>query len=320
MNKQQAWHQGWPIFVEKIGGPGSGWFGPPRGTHTSVVTGKTAAQMRTELKRDYKRKMDRMRQLREQADQIDKKIAPLAYKRRDTEQELSIAKHEGRTADVKKLKAELHSIDQETNKSLRGLAKIETEHGKVLQSIREGAREKLKVANPAEFDTYMGRLRKGREDLQKGSDVFASMMGRGTLDGATVAVHTTKGNRGHYDNNGVYLPPMNRRSKVMVHELGHWLEDRDGDVHAKALAFLKKRTKGEQAITLRKATGNPGYRANEMTKKDKFMDPYSGKQYSGGRATEIVSMGIEHFYSEPIEFATRDPSYFDFMYDLLRGE
>lgn len=272
------------------------------------------------MKRDYKRKMARMRQLREEADRIDTQLAPINYRRWDIEQELSIAKHEGRTADVKELNAKLRSIDQETNKSLRRLTKIETEHGKVLLSIREGAREKLKVTDPAEFKTNMGRLRKGKAELQEGSDAFASMMGRGTLDGQTVTAHTAKGDRGHYENNGVHLPPINRRSKVMVHELGHWLEDRDSDVHAKALAFLEKRTRGERAIPLSRATGNPNYRANEITKKDKFINPYSGKIYKGGKATEIVSMGVEHFYSEPIEFATRDPGYFDFMYNLLRGE
>ena len=32
MNEQEAWFQGWP--VTKAEGPGRGWWGPPKGTHT----------------------------------------------------------------------------------------------------------------------------------------------------------------------------------------------------------------------------------------------------------------------------------------------
>ncbi len=37
-------------------------------------------------------------------------------------------------------------------------------------------------------------------------------------------------------------------------------------------------------------------------------------------ASEIVSMGVEYMYSRPIEFAAKDPDYFDFMFNLLRGK
>lgn len=318
MNKQQAWFQGWP--VEKIGGPGSGWFAPPRGTHVSAVTGKTAARMRAELKRDYKRKMDRMDQLQAQVDQYnDEQMAlnPLMgalYEKKHT------AEKAGNVTDLRQINKKIDALQAKRERVWMQGHKAQNEYYRVRNSIREGAREKLKVANPAEFKTNMGKLRKGREDLQQGSNAFASMMGRGTLDNQTVTMHTTGGNRGHYSGNGVYLPPINRRSKVVVHELGHWLEDRDSNVHTKALAFLKKRTRGERAIPLSRATGNTNYRAYEMTKKDKFMHPYSGKIYKGGYATEIISMGVEHLYSEPIEFATKDPEYFDFMYNLMRGE
>jgi len=109
-----------------------------------------------------------------------------------------------------------------------------------------------------------------------------------------------------------------------VHELGHWLEERDPDVHKKAVAFLERRTKGEKEVSLRNVTRNPSYRAWETTRKDEFINPYMGKQYrrTAGEspyATEIISMGIEYMYAEPIELATKDSEYFDFIYGLMRG-
>lgn len=318
MNEREAWFQGWP--VEKIGGPGSGWFAPPRGTHTSAVTGKTAAQMRAELKRDFKRKMARAEQLRARVDRLSEEQMSLNPIMGNLHGERHKAKLEGRTADLKRINKEIEALEKKRDGIYLKSAKAQNEYWNVKNSIRDGAREKLKVTNPAEFKTNMGKLRKGKIELQEGSDAFASMMGRGTLDGQTVTVHTTKGNRGHYDNSGVYLPPINRRSTVMVHELGHWLEDRDPDVHTKAVTFLKGRTGGEVSKPLRTLTGNPGYRDSEWARKNKFLDPYMGKMYPRQHATEIVSMGMEYFYSRPVEFATKDPGYFDFMYNLVRGE
>lgn len=281
---------------------------------------ETASQMRAMLKRDNKRKMARVKELRARGDKLALQHGDLMVKRVELFERLKLAIAEDRTAEVTKLRIEIENVTQEANELWNKLGKNEDEYWKVSNSIREGAYEKLKVANPAEFNIDMGRLRKGREDLQGGSDAFASMMGRGTLDGETITMYAAPGNRGHYSNDGVYLPPINRRRKIVVHELGHWLEDKDPDVHEKAVAFLEERTEGEAAIPLQRATGNPRYRPNEMTKKDKFIHPYSGKQYSGGYSTEIISMGVEHMYSEPVEFATKDPQYFDFIYDLMRGE
>ena len=44
---------------------------------------------------------------------------------------------------------------------------------------------------------------------------------------------------------------------------------------------------------------NWGYSANEITKKDKFIHPYIGKEYSD--ASEVFSMGLEQIF-EPTKF------------------
>ncbi len=55
-----------------------------------------------------------------------------------------------------------------------------------------------------------------------------------------------------------------------------------------------------------------------MTWEDKFLDAYMGKRYTSG-ATEIMSMGLEYLYADPLRLLDGDPAYFDFVVDSLRG-
>lgn len=43
-----------------------------------------------------------------------------------------------------------------------------------------------------------------------------------------------------------------------------------------------------------------------------------GKYYKGH--TEIISMGLELLYDDPIGFAERDPEYFKFLTGILNGD
>ena len=105
--------------------------------------------------------------------------------------------------------------------------------------------------------------------------------------------------------------------RTVVHELGHWLEHTNPEMHDKILEFYDRRTEGEKLQWLGK-----GYRRDEKTRRDRFIDPYMGKEYmrQGVRdATEILSMGIEYMYADPVTLAVKDPDYFDFIFNLVRG-
>ena len=90
---------------------------------------------------------------------------------------------------------------------------------------------------------------------------------------------------------------------------------------------------------------NPGvgYGSWELTFKDKFRNPYAGKVYPAEgqltaenvreaaaafakgdftkvRMTELVSMGMEELYLNPVKFAEQDREFFDFIIALLRGD
>ena len=123
--------------------------------------------------------------------------------------------------------------------------------------------------------------------------------------------------RSFYSKGSIYIGKpsiLYENTETVVHELGHWLEDMNPKVHESIMAFYKKRTKGEGLVRLL-----DGYGADELTRKDKFIDVYMGKDYEG-KASEILSMGLGEFYKNPYRLAIKDPGYFDFIYNLVRGK
>lgn len=104
-----------------------------------------------------------------------------------------------------------------------------------------------------------------------------------------------------------------RLNGTVIHELGHFIENQNPEVHKAIMKFYNERTKGYPLEWL----GEP-FGQHEYTRKDKFIDAYMGKDY-GGRATEILSMGLQNFYKNPYELATKDPEYFNFIYKIVRG-
>ena len=61
---------------------------------------------------------------------------------------------------------------------------------------------------------------------------------------------------------------------------------------------------------------------DEIARRDKFFDPYCGKEYrkNGQRtATEVLTMGVERLLDDPAEFAKQDRDYFNFVVTTLGG-
>jgi hypothetical protein len=103
---------------------------------------------------------------------------------------------------------------------------------------------------------------------------------------------------------------------VVIHEFGHKLESSVPEIHKEALSFLERRTAGEEAKSLIELTGVKEFGADEIAKKDNFMDPYIGKLYNH-EATEVVSMGMQYMYERPVEFAIKDPDHFNFILKVM---
>ncbi len=168
----------------------------------------------------------------------------------------------------------------------------------------------------------------GEEDIaavDKGVRLLEGLV-RAPLEGQSVRISQITGiARAFFDHevNAVGLPGMMPiRTSVIVHELGHWLEAMIPGAKDAAIAFLERRTSGDKLVKMREATGNKSYADDEVTRPDRFLDPYIGKHYQAlgaYRATETLSMGLELMATNPGMFASRDPDHFEFVLRTVWG-
>ena len=171
------------------------------------------------------------------------------------------------------------------------------------------------------------RSAKQRKQIQAGFDEFSKMTSGRPNDVLFSAVKWPDpkqygGDRAYAVRSSVYLP-VTSGEKTTIHELGHVLENRSESVHKQAVAFLERRTAGEEAQKLKDIYQGYDYEDHEIAKSDKFFNAYVGKVYQDANgktyATEVVSMGMENMWHDPIGFAKNDPDYFDFIFGLLRS-
>lgn len=119
---------------------------------------------------------------------------------------------------------------------------------------------------------------------------------------------------------------------VVVHELGHAIEAKVTQGGSRALArsleFLEHRVGGETPTLMRDVASQPDkYDPSETGRKDKFdsvfdENPthayYVGKDYGRG-GSEIVSMGLQMLYNDPVKLAEKDPEFFHYLSGILDG-
>lgn len=136
-----------------------------------------------------------------------------------------------------------------------------------------------------------------------------------------------KGHRGHFVAATGELNVGVARSGIILHEMGHQLEHQNGRVADASRHFLEARTSGEDAQRMSTVTGNSSYGSSEITRKDKFIDPYVGKAYEGARSTEVIAMGLEQMTGEGAvlaknmqNFREKDPEHFALMYGVMTGK
>jgi len=142
-------------------------------------------------------------------------------------------------------------------------------------------------------------------------------------DGMPYKSNEDRGRSYHLRGN-VYMS-RNARSSTVVHELGHALEYRDPAIARERRKWVNTRTRNETEKRLKDLFPNSGYDDNEVTKPDRFLmnyrdkssGPYTGKVYGHG-SSEVLSMGLQLFYDDPVGFAKSDPDFFDFTYAVVR--
>ncbi len=150
-------------------------------------------------------------------------------------------------------------------------------------------------------------------------------LSKGYNENVEIKIKKTRSNRAYYIDveSTVYINSHSSKFTLM-HELGHSLE-KDERVFKSAVDFLLERTKNNPLRSLREL--NRAYALSEVYKEGGFFSPYVGKfyrarsasskQYNGLIATEIVSMGIEQMYRNPVLFYKKDKGHFEFIYNLF---
>jgi hypothetical protein len=171
-------------------------------------------------------------------------------------------------------------------------------------------------------DQYKNRLEESERFLT------SSIKNTGELSTDVLYDSLDNGGRAfHKPSAGAYKSILNlaadTNSATVIHEWGHALEHQNPGIGRAAQAFLDKRVGGETSVKFNDVVGG-GYSDDERGRSDGFAAAfgrhahYVGKDY-GGKATEIMSMGMELLYKDPIHFAKADPEYFEFVVGVLHG-
>lgn len=134
------------------------------------------------------------------------------------------------------------------------------------------------------------------------------------------AIAPSKEQRAYYSQmgNSIHLEQHTSRATIF-HEMGHWLESNVPGGNLAALSFLEYRTYGEAERPLNEISKVHGYRPDEVARSDKFNNPYTGKIYRNGSATEVTSMGMQRLAEDAAAFYRYDRSHFNFTVGMFRA-
>ena len=138
-------------------------------------------------------------------------------------------------------------------------------------------------------------------------------------------LHVDKDIRAYAAGNYIHIA-KDDSTRVIIHELGHVIETQNEQVRLAANAFLHGRTRGAELELLKRLLPSSGYdQTEESYGPDNWEKAfgykracYIGKTYPAN-CTEVVSMGIEQMYRDPIGFAHNDPEYFKLIAAILDG-
>lgn len=91
---------------------------------------------------------------------------------------------------------------------------------------------------------------------------------------------------------------------TVAHEFSHAVEHSNPDILKIEEDFYNRRTKGEDLRRLSTVTGKSFFGKDEVTRTDKFLNPYMGKDYTNPKtgkpdAYELLSMGTEYLVTRP---------------------
>ena len=193
--------------------------------------------------------------------------------------------------------------------------------------IQRGRAEQLKTllsevrtmgATKEQLKAQFGNSRStARKIFETAFDYYPSEWVEKSVKRGTLKPQASKSGRAYYSSGQsviTVVPNSDRKIATAIHEFGHRMEDVIKEILEAETEFYSRRTAGEKLERLRDITGL-NYDYYEVTRKDKFLDFYMGKDY-GGVAYELVSMGFEHAYTNPA-LLLQDEEMAEWIFGLL---
>jgi hypothetical protein len=227
-------------------------------------------------------------------------------------------------AEIENLKIERSTYNVGTKERRAVTDRIATANERIRTVIEQRAseaRKMLYVSDPSSVQFADAGKRKmskaAAQQARDGLGIFNQMVSRKLTEGLSAQFSETSAQRAFFSYGTVSISKASNMTTV-VHELGHWLEYNNKELFALVNEFFNRRVAGDR---LKWLGGN--YPKSEKSFFDDFIEPYMGKLYGtmeNKQGTEITSMGLQFFYEDPVRLADEDPDYFDFIYNLLRGE
>lgn len=233
------------------------------------------------------------------------------YKMRVKDREAVRAKHKA---------AEEAYLDYEKNKRSQAAIKMEEFR---LQLIAEGG------ASKADAENFLRRIQFFESQIE---DALNSDFTRRDLDDSlkefvqltrlkstsSLNTITAQSFRASASRNGT-IDIGTPSKRAIFHEMGHHVEFESEIIQKSAKDWIKSRATSDRPELISKLTGNSNYSDDEIAYPDKFINPYVGKVYPD--ATEVVSMGIEHFTSGRmmLELYQNDKEHFAFTVGVIKS-
>lgn len=186
------------------------------------------------------------------------------------------------------------------------------------------AGEEAKAKKHTDY-VYNKQIVPGMNDAQ---EFLNAIVPRSMLPGTEVTVRydADEDLRAHYQPGSDEIAlEIGNGASTSVHEIGHFIEDKNEQIENAAVGFLLSRGEGKPIKTLNEINDTMIYDAWERAFDGALNDPYSAKVYYSAviddyRSTEIVSQGLEKLYDNPLVFSTSDPEHYEFMIALLTGK
>ena len=210
---------------------------------------------------------------------------------------------------------------QALNKAAEEWAQARKAEEAAIQKAGKSWVAKLLPKNNAEIELTGGEhlSEKGKANLREAVQFLQSAVGShwGKVSASIGKIDPARstGGRAYAEEKNIALGPDDP-AWTIIHEFGHIIEHQ----HKYALGALSKTFAIEQ---IRKAGEKvkhlgPGYEPSEYAAQDHLIAPYAGKWYSY-RTSEVLSMGIQKLYQDPIGFYQKAPEHFKYTLACLHG-